>query len=150
VTEQGRVRTAGYLTTHDLFALDVACLPLRERFGAPVYLVGSVLAGEHRDVDVRVILADDEFDAWFPNREHAPGAWELLCLGLTAWLRQQTGLPIDFQVQRMSEANDKHDGPRNPLGTGRRFYAGHGDATPFVVSAPASPSSPGTKGVSDG
>lgn len=46
-------------------------------------------------------------------------------------LTEDTGLPIDFQIQRMTEANAKYDGPRNPLGAGRRDYAGGGDATKF-------------------
>ena len=32
-----------------------------------------------------------------------------------------TGLPIDFQIQRQSEANEKHDGPRSALGIHRHL-----------------------------
>jgi hypothetical protein len=45
-------------------------------------------------------------------------------------LAQQTGLPVDYQIQRMTEANAKYDGMRNPIGR-RRTYAGGGDATPW-------------------
>ena len=40
---------------------------VRARFGLPVYLVGSVLSDNKwpRDVDVRVIMPDDHFEARF-------------------------------------------------------------------------------------
>lgn len=120
-------RRATYLTTYDLHRLDIAVTPLR-RLCPSIYLVGTVLtSADWRDVDVRMIMADDEFDASFANAL----LWEAFCLGATAWLRSQTGLPIDFQVQRMTEANEKHQGIRNHLSGGRREYAGLGDATPF-------------------
>lgn len=123
--------TASGLTTFDLHRLDRACVVIREAFGHPPYLVGTAGIGEkgqtYRDVDVRLILHDDEFDALFDGR---PKMWEAMCLGFTAWLIAQTDLPIDFQIQRMTEANEKHSKPRNPLGMHREF-AGGGDATPF-------------------
>lgn len=124
-------RRATYLTTHDLYRLDIAVTPLR-RLCPDIYLVGTALmSADWRDVDVRMIMADDEFDATFSN----PLLWEAFCLTATSWLRSQTGLPIDFQVQRMTEANDKHNGPLNHLSGGRREYAGLGDATPFSRDA---------------
>jgi len=125
-----------YLSTVELHRLDRAC---RDLWGLDdtggVYLVGS--AGEradHRDVDVRLILSDERFDALFG---HAPVLWELFSYAVSRQLAADTGLPIDFQVQRQTQANE-HDGLRNPLGsvglllagTGRRF-AGGGDATKF-------------------
>lgn len=121
-----------HLTTFDLYRLDLACQPLAamcERPGA-VYLVGSVERGEGgwRDVDVRMMLNDDEFDRLFG---HSSTLWQAFCLAWTGYLRADTGLPIDFQVQRTTEANEKHNGPRNPLGMGRRKFCGLGDATRF-------------------
>ncbi len=116
------------LTTMDMYRLDQACHLLTGAFGNCTYLVGSVeRGGTARDVDVRTILDDDTFDAIFGS---APLLWAAFSVGITSWLRQQTSLPIDYQVQRCTEANAKHDGPRNPLGRGRVF-AGYGDATPF-------------------
>lgn len=44
--------------------LDLACRVVREAFDSTPYLVGSVLTGnDWRDVDVRVMLPDVEFDA---------------------------------------------------------------------------------------
>ena len=58
----------------------------------------------------------------------------LLCLSVSAYLSTRTGLPVDFQVQLASAANERHgDGPRNPLGipgAAARVFAGGGDATP--------------------
>lgn len=118
---------ATYLTTYDLHRLDLAVAPLR-RLCPDIYLVGTVLtSADWRDVDVRMIMADDEFDQAFANSL----LWEVFCLAVTSWLRSQTGLPVDFQVQRMTEANEKNQGMRNHLSGGRREYAGLGDGTPY-------------------
>lgn len=118
-----------YLSTLELHELDEACKPIAEGFDAHPYLVGS--AGErsdYRDVDVRLILADEEFDALFKAR---PKLWALLSRALTTYLRSRTGLPVDFQIQRRTEANEKHSKPRNALGTRElERYAGGGDASP--------------------
>lgn len=121
-------RPSSYLNTVDFARLNFACLPVWEAFG-DTYLVGSTLETEvWRDVDIRTILPDDEFDAIFGGREHF---WSITCLGIATYLRQVTGLPIDYQIQRMTEANAKHTGVRNPIGTRARPYAGGGDATNF-------------------
>jgi hypothetical protein len=129
------------LTTTELYHLDQACQLITRAFGgSPPYLVGTAGIGNadsYRDVDVRLMLDDDEFAAVCPTRER----WELLCLAIGAYLRDRTGLPVDFQIQRTREANEKFSGPRNPLGLihsdGRagRVFAGGGDGTPFWVSA---------------
>lgn len=123
-------KRATWLATFDLHRLDVAVMPLR-RLCPSIYLVGTVLTSpDWRDVDVRMIMDDDDFDAAFAN----PSLWEMFCLGATAWLRSQTGLPVDFQVQRQTEAN-MHEGLRNHLSGGRREYAGLGDGTPYQSGA---------------
>jgi hypothetical protein len=116
-----------WLTTYDLHRLDLAVSPLR-RLCPDIYLVGTVLTEPNwRDVDIRMIMSDDEFDEVFSNSL----LWEVFCLTTTAWLRSETNLPIDFQVQRMTEANEKHNKIRNHLSGGRREYAGLGDGTPY-------------------
>lgn len=118
------------LTTTELYHLDQACVPIRKAFGEHVWLVGSAGIGNdggaYRDVDVRLMLDDEAFAAACPTRER----WELLCLSIGAYLSSRTGLPIDFQVQRTREANERFTGPRNPLGSGCRIFAGGGDGTP--------------------
>ena len=120
-------RTA-QLTTVQLYNLDAACALIRRAFGHPAYLVGSAGVGgspDYRDVDVRLMLDDEEFAATCPTRER----WELLCVAVSAWLSERSGLPVDFQLQRTAEANERYPSHRNPLGVGRTF-AGGGDGTP--------------------
>jgi hypothetical protein len=127
------------LTTTELYHLDQACQLITKAFGGECpYLVGTAGLGgasSYRDVDVRLMLDDDEFAAACPTRER----WELLCLSVSAYLSTRTGLPVDFQVQLASAANERHgDGPRNPLGipgAAARVFAGGGDATPEWGSA---------------
>jgi hypothetical protein len=93
---------------------------LRDYFGAVPYLVGSAARRkETRDVDVRLILPDEEFDALIGEREAAHyfnAKWSAACLAWSARGRELTGLQIDFQIQRQTEANEKYgDEPRYPL-----------------------------------
>src|SRR6266545_1610036 len=66
------------LTTTELYNLDQACVPIAKAFGDPVWLVGSAGIGNdgaaYRDVDVRLMLDDGEFEQACPTRER----WELL------------------------------------------------------------------------
>jgi hypothetical protein len=128
------------LTTAEMYNLDAACRIIDRAFGGgPPYLVGTAGiggAGAYRDVDVRLMLDDEEFATVCPTLAR----WELLCMAVSAYLRERTGLPVDFQVQRTREANEKYgDRPRNPLGMGR-IFAGGGDATPdWSLAAQARP-----------
>jgi hypothetical protein len=116
-----------------LHRLDLACHHIAKcfGFGTGPYLVGSVQerkAGPGSDVDVRLILADKQYDRLMKGTPE--GFATLLDLALGAYLRELTGLPIDFQVQRMTEANERHAGlQRNPLGR-RQLTAWIGDARP--------------------
>lgn len=116
-----------------LFRLDHACKPIAEAFGHEPYLVGSVqqrTAGALSDVDIRLILPDDEYDALFAGALNCAQLRTVLDLAMGAFLRELTGLPIDFQIQRMTQANERHKGgQRNPLG-GRTLAAWIGDASP--------------------
>lgn len=90
-------------------------------FGGPPYLVGSALTQKSgwRDVDVRVILADEDYDALGlgdPKHPQHNMKWVSLCLAYSALGKQMTGLPIDFQIQRRTEANAEFSGPRSALG----------------------------------
>lgn len=110
-----------------LFRLDHACKPIAEAFGHEPYLVGSVQerkASALSDVDVRLILPDDEYDAL----DMTPARRTLMDLALGAFLRELTGLPIDLQIQRQTEANLKYHGQRNPLGR-RDLTAWVGDSS---------------------
>ncbi len=91
-----------------------------DAFGHPPYLVGSATRTKRwRDVDVRLILPDDEYDALFGGRQ-VPAAldvkWNAYCLAFSARAREITGLPVDFQIDRSTEANERYQGPRFALG----------------------------------
>lgn len=116
-----------------LHKLDLACKHISDVFGGfnGPYLVGSVqerTAGPGSDVDLRLILDDEDYDALIAGTPE--GFATLLDFALGAYVRELTGLPVDFQVQRMTEANEKHAGKqRNPLGR-RKLTAWVGDARP--------------------
>lgn len=104
------------------FALEQACQQLNDAFGGwGCFLVGSALEhADWRDIDVRLILPDEEFTALFPDVvehtwEHDP-RWLLLTVSISGWLKSVTGLPVDFQIQPQTHANEKHEGHRSALG----------------------------------
>lgn len=120
---------AYYLHKDDAFKLTLAAQTIVQAYpdSHGVYLVGSVLERpDFRDVDVRCIMPDAEFDHHFPGvheRETTHELWHprfsLLCFSITSWLRYMTGLPIDFQFQRATQANARYKGkPRNAIGIG--------------------------------
>lgn len=88
-------------------------------FGEIPYQVGtSVLNKTFRDVDIRIILPDDRWDAmgFGPSDDvHRNPAWVSICLAFSSLGREMTGLPIDFQVQRMTEANRDYPGHRSAI-----------------------------------
>lgn len=90
-------------------------------FGHPPYLVGSALAGKKwRDVDVRLILPDDEYEALGLGKPNFPSwnaKWVSLVLAYSALAKDMTGLPVDFQIQQQSRANAQFaKQPRSALG----------------------------------
>lgn len=104
------------------YLLELACKQVAEAFGEHCYLVGSCLErADWRDVDVRFIMEDPAFDALFPgtlkNKTWKFDArWLLLTASISAHLAAATGLPIDFQFQPQTHANDRHKGSRSAIG----------------------------------
>ena len=92
--------------------LSLACFPIEEAFGSTVYLVGSAAdtsTPEYRDVDLRVLLPDDRFEALIGEWPTGFNAFHhLLCTGISLYLKEATGLPIDFQIQKQSFANEHY------------------------------------------
>ncbi len=124
---------ADYLPVPQKFNLALACNAIFECFGRNlgVYLVGSSLERrDYRDVDVRCILDDAEFDRLFPtlvpNGDKVPtpqldATWSLICASISLWLQKHSDLPVDFQIQRMTQANIEYEGKkRSALGL---YYA---------------------------
>lgn len=91
---------------------------IRDYFGHVPYHVGSSLKSkEWRDVDVRLILPDDEFTERFGSNRSSETNRKLaaVTLAFAALGQQMTGLPIDFQIQPQSWANEKYPGWRSAL-----------------------------------
>jgi len=100
---------ATQLRVDEIRALDHFCHLLEASFGERPYLVGSAITRpDYRDVDVRVPLDDEAYEA-IPL--------EVLDLNmlLSQWGQRVSGLPIDCQVQRLSEFQAA-TGPVNPRG----------------------------------
>jgi hypothetical protein len=91
---------------------------VEDYFGHTAYHVGSSLKGKDwRDVDVRLILPDDEFTARFGDNQSAETNPKLaaVTLAFAALGAQMTGLPIDFQIQSQSHANERYPHTRSAL-----------------------------------
>lgn len=114
------------LSPRQMFLLDEACRPIAEAFDEAPYLVGTAVSRRaYRDVDVRLIL-DDETYARLVEVVDTP-LREFLGLAIGEYLAARTGLPIDFQIQQQTAANEAHPWSRNPLGM-RTLHNYAGDA----------------------
>lgn len=126
-------KKAIYIGAPACFALEEALRPVCEAFGAfdgagGCYVVGSALQrADWRDVDVRLILEDEAFAVLFPKAgsywEH-DARWLTMTIAISERLSRLTGLPIDFQFQPQTHANERHRGSRNAIGL--RFLAQEG------------------------
>lgn len=97
---------------------------VRDAFGEVCYHVGSSLDKKDgwRDVDVRLILDDAKYQALGlgvdVKRTHHSRRWVAITLAWSAFGRQLTGLPIDFQIQaRSAVTEDEWNKPRSALFT---------------------------------
>lgn len=110
-------RRAHYLLISEYRILNDWCCLVKTMFEDDshygLYLVGSVLCRpDHRDVDIRLILPDEVFAA-----HYASAAKRLyLNLAVSLWGQKVTGLPIDFQIQDRTRANERYPGQRNAIG----------------------------------
>lgn len=110
-----------YVGAPAIFVLEEECQKLTKAFGGfGCYLVGSALQrADWRDIDVRYILPDEEFKALFPDADRRwenDARWLFLNIAIAERLSRATGLPVDFQFQPQTHANERHDGPRHALG----------------------------------
>jgi hypothetical protein len=99
-------------------------------FGDPPYLVGSALfTTEWRDVDVRTILTDEEWERLdLGDPERPSGKAMAFNLAFSELGRRMTGLPIDFQLQQQTHANQRHKGARSAIGLVHLRYEQAADA----------------------
>lgn len=104
----------------DSYLLKQFGMYVRQGFGHTAYQVGSSLTQKRgwKDVDVRLMLPDDEYVVYF--RDPFTPAHDVLRLMMwnLAWTmlgRKMTSLPIDFQIQHTTLANNVFDGVRSAL-----------------------------------
>jgi hypothetical protein len=112
---------ANWIGAPHYFNLNMACVAVREAFGHHLYLAGSSLEKrDFRDVDLRLILPDEKFATLFPGlhpeRAGLDPLWTLMCSSISLYLSQQSGLPVDFQIQQRTAANAEEKGRRHPIG----------------------------------
>ena len=105
---------ASYLTVSQAYDLNIACRPLA-RFGYGTFHVGSSLTKpDYHDVDLRCMMPDEEYDRLLTL--FAYDGILFLNTAISEWVASRTGLPIDFQFQRATEANEKFTGRRSAVG----------------------------------
>lgn len=107
---------------------------LRDAFpeGTP-YLVGSSLFGrDWRDVDVRLLMRDEDFERTIGPIVHPAyrnRRWNALCVAFSALGSSMTGLPIDFQIQPLTDANTRYPRARSALGAVTRIGTPNNEET---------------------
>lgn len=111
-------KTLNFMHVTDRRILESWAERLRETFptelGGPFHVGSSLTSREWRDVDLVTILDDAEFDALA-----AVVDIDDLNLAFSLWGQRVTGLPIDFKVQRQTDANEEFPGVRSAIGIGR-------------------------------
>jgi len=112
---------------------------IKMSFGVIPYLVGSATTRpDFRDIDIRAILDDSDFDLLF-----GAGANDVLSARLSImnaamsrhFSAMSGGLPIDFQFQRRTDANKRYEGPRQPLGMFQKEFSAICQPAPGDVDA---------------
>jgi hypothetical protein len=89
---------------------------LHAAFGEVAYHVGSSMTPGTktegwRDVDVRLMLDDEVWKSMGlgrPENPHMNAKWRALCIVFSKYGQQLTGLPIDFQLQQRTHANENY------------------------------------------
>ena len=84
---------------------------VRDVFGVGPYHVGSSLTNKSgwRDVDIRVMLDDDVYKEQGygdPRSPHNNAKWRAMVIAFSSLGEKMTGLPIDFQIQQRTLANE--------------------------------------------
>jgi len=118
-------KKASYVGVPAIFELTLACHLLIRGFGVVTRFTtwaAPLSAPDWRDVDLVMIMPDEAFAVEFPNAPQHSAAWEhdpkwlVLTCALSKWLSDKAGVPVDFKFQPRTFANERHKGPRNPIG----------------------------------
>ena len=114
-----------YLTVEQAFVLNEACRIVLDAFTHccyGVYQVGSSLfRPNYRDVDVRCIIPRENWPVAFGSNDST--TVKFLNVAISCYLRERTGLPVDFQFQIAELANEEY--PSGSKGQHRRSALGH-------------------------
>lgn len=105
---------ATYLLTTEVNALNTWGGELRRVFSEDVEVYGAFLVGSSlttskwRDIDIRHIVSDDSWNRLV----------KMIDVGyfnhtMSLWGQRVTGLPVDYQLQRMGDP--QNDGPKHPI-----------------------------------
>lgn len=115
-------KSGSYVGAPAIFNLSNACRLITQAFpGSQCWLVGSAMTRpDWRDVDVRCIMTQEEMKAHlgctdYGSTDHVPKL-TLMAVSISAWLQQQTGLPVDFQFQSTFRSKFEDKKPRMILG----------------------------------
>lgn len=115
---------ATYLQMTEIIDLNRFGAYVQEAWGHFPYLVGSTLVrADYRDVDVRLILPDDEYERLLGPLAHPHymnDRWNAHVIAWTHFGQVITHLPIDFQIDQQTEANELYDGRRHTIGMVKR------------------------------
>lgn len=110
---------ASWIGVPEQFELNEACQLINKAFGQCYHVGSSLERRDWRDVDVRCIMDDAAFERAFgksTGRNDLNPRWAITCIAISHWLQKRTGLPVDFQIQAQTPANDEFKGPRSALG----------------------------------
>lgn len=114
---------ASHVGAPAIFALEQQCQDLNRAFDGHCYLVGSALERpDWRDIDIRLIMDDEAFTVLFPGSGAKHCQWEfdprwiIMTVAISERLSKVTGLPVDFQFQPRTHANERHKKRRNAMG----------------------------------
>ncbi len=115
------MKRANFIGAPAFFNLNQACRVVSDAFGfGSVFLVGSALdRRDYRDVDVRCVIDDAVYARLFPGigpPSYMNPLWSLLCSSISLYLSQHSGLPVDFQIQQQTAANETYNGHRSAIG----------------------------------
>lgn len=111
-----------YVGVPAIFNLSNCCHLIQQAYPrSTCFLVGSSLVRPNwRDIDIRCVMPDEDMMRTFGHTDSITTMRSpilaLLSLSISAWLKQQTGLPVDFQFQSQSRADFETDKPRLILG----------------------------------
>lgn len=111
-----------YLRQPHIGRIDIALQPVLLALNEhSAYFVGSVLQRPNfNDIDIVVIMDDEKYDALFgPSGGTIAPFAKWFNAASSELLRNMTNLPIDFRVQRFTNANKVYGGDehvRDPIG----------------------------------